>query len=112
MKFHTTGCMAGIVVLGLMIFTGIAYAKSGREIDASVDTALDRFQREVPGGKDMLNKAEGILVFPSVIKAGIGLGGEYGTGALRVKGKTADYYNTVSGSVGFQLGGQIGRAHV
>jgi len=41
-----------------------------------------------------------------VIKAGIGLGGEYGEGALRVKGKTVDYYNTAAGSLGFQLGAQ------
>ena len=55
----------------------------------------------------MISKAKGVLVFPSVIKAGIGLGGEYGTGALRINGKTVDYYNTITGSIGFQLGGQV-----
>jgi len=44
------------------------------------------------------------LVFPSVIKAGIGIGGEYGEGALRIGGKTVDYYNTAAASIGFQLG--------
>jgi len=47
-----------------------------------------------------------VLVFPSVIKAGIGIGGEYGEGALRVAGKTVDYYNTAAASIGFQLGAQ------
>jgi lipid-binding SYLF domain-containing protein len=45
-------------------------------------------------------------VFPFVVKAGFGFGGEYGEGALPIRGKTVDYYNTVSASVGFQLGAQ------
>jgi len=51
-------------------------------------------------------KAEGILVFPSVIKAGFGIGGEYGEGALRINDKTVDYYSTAAASIGFQLGVQ------
>jgi lipid-binding SYLF domain-containing protein len=47
-----------------------------------------------------------VLVFPKVYKAGIGIGGEYGEGALRIGGKTVDYYNTVAASIGFQLGAQ------
>ena len=45
-------------------------------------------------------------MFPSVIKAGIGIGGEYGEGALRIGGKTADYYSTAAASIGLQLGAQ------
>jgi lipid-binding SYLF domain-containing protein len=93
--------------LSLTLLVPVSYAKSAREIDASVDTALERFQKEVFDGGKMVSKAKGVLVFPSVIKAGIGIGGEYGTGALRIKGKTIDYYNTITGSVGFQLGGQV-----
>jgi len=50
--------------------------------------------------------AKGVLVFPNVVKAGFGIGGEYGTGALLVDGKTADYYRTTAASVGFQIGAQ------
>ncbi|HEX5679718.1 MAG TPA: hypothetical protein VFX82_02730 [Desulfobacterales bacterium] len=50
--------------------------------------------------------AEGVLVIPSVVKGGLIVGGEYGEGALRVGGKTVSYYNFVSGSVGFQIGGE------
>lgn len=46
------------------------------------------------------------MVFPSVIKAGFGIGGEYGEGALRIAGKTVDYYSTAAASIGFQLGVQ------
>jgi lipid-binding SYLF domain-containing protein len=53
-----------------------------------------------------LGIAKGVLVFPKVYKAGIGIGGEYGEGALRMSGKTVDYYNTAAASIGFQLGAQ------
>ena len=43
---------------------------------------------------------------PNVIKGAFIIGGEYGQGALRVGGKTVDYYNLISGSIGFQIGGQ------
>ena len=45
-------------------------------------------------------------MFPSVIKAGFGIGGEFGEGALLVGGRTVAYYNTVSASIGFQIGAQ------
>ena len=95
------------LALGLALAAPVSYAKSAREIDASVDTALERFQTEVGGAKGLLKSAKGVLVFSKVIKGGIGIGGEYGEGALRVSGKTADYYNTISGSIGFQLGAQV-----
>ena len=106
MKKRAFSQIAGFLFLTLFFFNSASYAKSAREIDASVDTALDLFQKEVFGAKDMLAKAKGVLVLAPVIKAGIGLGGEYGTGALRINGKTVGYYNIISGSFGFQLGGQ------
>ncbi|MEK9628543.1 MAG: YSC84-related protein [Nitrospinota bacterium] len=83
-----------------------SFAASAKEIDVGVDVALERFYKEVPGSKTFSKKAKGILVFPSVIKAGLGLGGEYGEGALRIGGKTVDYYNTMAASIGFQFGAQ------
>jgi lipid-binding SYLF domain-containing protein len=58
------------------------------------------------GSQDLANRAYGILVFPSIIKAGIWVGGEYGEGALRINKKTVGYYNSVSASFGLQLGVQ------
>lgn len=89
-----------------MVLQDVSEAASAEEIDISVDAALERFKSEVNGGEAFLKKAEGILVFPKVIKAGVGIGGEYGEGALRVKGKTVEYYSTASASVGFQFGVQ------
>ena len=83
-----------------------ASAASAKEIDIKVDATLKLFKEKVKGGSEFLKSANGVLVFPSVIKAGIGIGGEYGEGALRVRGKTVDYYSTVAASIGFQLGAQ------
>ena len=83
-----------------------ALAASAAEINAGADTTLDRFYSEVSAGRQLVKDAKGVLVFPAVFKAGIGLGGEYGEGVLRVKGKSVDYYNTAAASIGFQLGAQ------
>ena len=83
-----------------------ALAATAKEIDVSVDAALERFYSEVSEGKKITQDAKAVLVFPAVFKAGIGIGGEYGEGALRIKGKTVDYYNTAAASLGFQLGAQ------
>lgn len=83
-----------------------ALAASAKEIDIEVDATLEQFKKEVGGGEAFLEKAEGVLAFPSVVKAGFWVGGEYGEGALRVKGKTVDYYSTAAGSFGLQIGAQ------
>jgi len=83
-----------------------ASAASAQEINIKVDAALQRFRTEVGGGSVFLENAKGVLVFPEVLKAGFVVGGEYGEGALRIGGKTADYYNTASASIGFQIGAQ------
>ena len=85
---------------------GQAWAYSAAEIDASSDAALVRFCEEVHAGKDLVKDAKGVLVFPAVFKAGIGIGGEYGEGSLRIGGKSVDYYSTAAASLGFQLGAQ------
>jgi lipid-binding SYLF domain-containing protein len=99
------------VLMGsLMVLSGLfptsSSAASAREIDVSVDVALERFEKEVTSSKTFLETSKGVLVFPQVLKAGVGFGGEYGEGALRIDGKTVDYYNTVAGSFGFQFGAQ------
>jgi lipid-binding SYLF domain-containing protein len=93
---------------GLALLAGRApsAAATADEINAGVNATLDRLYRQIPGTNALASRAAGVLVFPTVIKAGIGVGGEYGEGAMRVAGRTVAYYNTISGSVGFQLGAQ------
>jgi lipid-binding SYLF domain-containing protein len=83
-----------------------AKAASAGAIDADVNDALSRFYHHVHGSRQLVRNAMGVLVFPRVIKAGMGVGGEYGEGALRIRGRTVAYFNTISASFGFQLGAQ------
>ena len=88
----------------LMIDT--ALAATPKEIDVGVDVALDRFGREVNGAQEYLKAAKGVLIISNVVQAGFIIGGEYGEGALRIDGKTVDYYNIVAASFGLQIGAQ------
>src|SRR5512139_2292334 len=92
-------------LFGLMLAAPAAHAASAAEIDRDVDHALQEF-RKIEGADAYLGIAKGVLVFPKVYKAGFGLGGEYGEGALRVDGKTVDYYSTAAASIGLQLGAE------
>jgi lipid-binding SYLF domain-containing protein len=83
-----------------------ADAASAAAIDADVRATIDRFFAQIGGARELADKSYGILVFPSVVKAGFGIGGEYGEGALMVRGNPTTYYNTVGASFGFQLGVQ------
>lgn len=93
-------------IVVMLFFPVYSLAASAEEININVDATLKLFKFEVPGGAEFLEKAKGILVFPSVIKAGFFIGGEYGEGALRVGGNTVGYYSTAGGSIGLQLGAQ------
>lgn len=92
--------------LALALLTPLAGAATAKEIDARADAALERFYEEVDAGRDLARAADGVLVFPRIIKAGFGVGGEYGEGALRIGGETVQYYSVGAGSFGFQLGAQ------
>jgi len=81
-------------------------AASGPEIDAEVQSTLAEFFAKVGFARALANRSVAVLVFPTVLKAGFGIGGEYGEGALQIRGQTAGYYNIISGSIGFQLGAQ------
>ncbi len=95
-------------LLAVLIPAPSTEAASGYEIDAGVDETLDRFFYRIGGARELARKSVGILVFPSIVKAGFGFGGEYGEGALRLRGERGSvaYYNTISASFGFQLGVQ------
>ena len=87
-------------------FIAMAYADTAQKIDASADKVMVRFHEQVKDSKQIAKKAKALLIMPNVVKAGLIIGGEYGRGALRINGKTVDYYNVVSGSIGAQIGGE------
>ena len=98
--------LALVAPLAVAASTDPSEAYSAARIDAGVHATLREFNYRIGGAHELLSKASAILVFPSVIKAGMGVGGEYGEGALLVRGGTVGYYNTISASFGFQLGAQ------
>jgi lipid-binding SYLF domain-containing protein len=106
MMRKTLVALVASTALGFCLASG-ALAASKDEIDAKVQETIANFHKQTGAGKQLAQRASGMLVFPEVVKAGIGIGGEYGEGALLIKGKTAAYYNTASASVGFQLGAQV-----
>jgi lipid-binding SYLF domain-containing protein len=115
--YETSGGLGMKIALGalcLVLFAAFAIvaqpqrseAASAAEIDREANNTLHSFVEQVAGARELANKAAGILVFPSVVKAGIGLGGEYGEGVMLNQQRVVGYYNLISASFGFQLGVQ------
>lgn len=89
-----------------LAFTQFTFAKSANQLNADADASIKKFEKEVKGGSSFLSKVKGYLVFPSVIKGGFIVGGEYGEGVLRVNGTTKHFYSMTSASIGYQAGVQ------
>ena len=98
--------LAALSLLGVAGLSPISQTAVAASLDDDVERTLSRFHRQVRGTRELVQNAAAVLVFPTVVKAGIGIGGEYGEGVFLVRGKAVDYYNTVSASFGFQLGAQ------
>ena len=79
---------------------------AGPETSVAVNATLNQFFNRVPYSRELANKALAVLVFPTIVKAGFGIGGEYGEGELQIRGRHAGYYNIASASIGFQFGAQ------
>jgi lipid-binding SYLF domain-containing protein len=92
-------------VMGL-ISAQPAMAQSGHMLDQDSEAALKLLYSKHPGAKALGEKASGILVFPSITKAGFIIGGQGGDGTLFEKGKATGHYTSGAGSVGLQAGVQ------
>lgn len=104
-----TFAVAGLALSGCTTTSGEGKqdaAAQRKEINVGIDSTLERLYSQVHGSRELVAKANGVLVFPRVIAAGVVVGGEYGKGALRVHGAHEGYYSVGSVSVGLQLGAQ------
>ncbi len=100
---------AGLALLGLAAVAapaGPARAASASEIDAKADIALKHLLETSEAARAISDKAIAVLIFPNIVEAGFGVGGQYGEGALRRNGVTTGYYNIAAASFGFQIGAQ------
>jgi lipid-binding SYLF domain-containing protein len=99
-----------ILSLALMIGSAhefhptIARATTASAIDRDARSALDKLYKHTPGAKALADKAVAVLVFPSIVKGGFIIAGQYGDGALRKNGKSVAYYRSLSASYGYQAG--------
>jgi hypothetical protein len=78
----TSVAIAFVAMLAIVASAPRAEACSAPQIDAKVEATLREFFWRVGGSRELVGKSAAVLVFPSVIKAGMGIGGEYGEGAL------------------------------
>jgi lipid-binding SYLF domain-containing protein len=85
---------------------GVALAASASAIDRSATQSLSMLYKNTPGAKALGDKAVGVLVFPSIVKGGFIIAGQFGDGALRKNGKSVAYYRSLAASYGFQAGAQ------
>ncbi len=79
---------------------------SASEIDKDANIALTMLKEEISDSNLIIDQAYGYLVFPRIVKVGVGVGIETGEGVLRINDISIDYYRLSSGSLGFQLGAQ------
>lgn len=99
--------MLFLLALSVMTMAALpARAATAAELSRDAQKALNKLYAKVPVSKQLGAKAVGILVFPSVTKAGLGIGGQYGEGTLIRDGKAVAYYTTAGASYGLQAGAQ------
>lgn len=96
-----------LVITALTTAARPAAAASAAEINRDVDKAIQLMYAKDPDTRKLAAQAKAVLIFPSIVKAGFLFGAQYGEGALRQKGKTIGYYNTVAASYGLQAGVQV-----
>ena len=97
---------AAATAITLSVGPAAAYAAGASEISRDAQAALQSLYAKVPAAKTIGAKAQAVLVFPKITKAGLGIGGQFGEGALIKGGKTVGYYNTTGVSSGLQAGAQ------
>ena len=102
-----TKVLRGIfIAAALTLAWQLAVAAGAAEISRDANASLQQLYAHVPAAKALGSKAQAILVFPKVTKAGLGIGGQFGEGALLKGGKAVAYYNTAGASIGLQAGAQ------
>lgn len=81
-------------------------SNAGAALDARADSSINFLESNYPDTVVLREKAAGYLVIPVITEAGLGFGGAYGEGVLRIGGATVDYYSAANASVGLQIGAQ------
>jgi lipid-binding SYLF domain-containing protein len=105
--------IAGALVAALALLSAACTVSGGQQgdpaaraasMDADIDRALSQLSQQARGSDQLVASAKGVLVFPSVLNAGLGIGASHGLGGLRRDGKTVRHYRMTAASVGLLAG--------
>ena len=107
--------IVGASIAGLTLFNAACTTTTGgsgdpaeqrRAIDAAADSSLSRLYEQVRDSRELVSRAQGVLILPAVVSGGFIVGGEGGRGVLRKGGKSVSYWRMTEGSVGLLAGAQ------
>jgi lipid-binding SYLF domain-containing protein len=107
--FEKIGMSAAIMIVTVafdFLMPAMLLAATKSQIDRNVTQSLTTLYKNTPGAKALGDKAVGVLVFPSIVKGGFIIAGQFGDGALRKNGKNVAYYRSLAASFGYQAGAQ------
>ena len=111
MKFHfvktSMSVAVAVITVGFNVLSaGVVLAASASEINRNATQSLTTLYKNTPGAKALADKAVAVLIFPSIVKGGFIIAGQFGDGALRKNGKAVAYYRSLAVSYGYQAGVQ------
>jgi lipid-binding SYLF domain-containing protein len=96
---------AALILIGVAR-PGASSAAQTPADDPGTRAVLAKLREKSPAMEKVLTDAAGYAIFPSVGKAGIGIGGAYGKGVVYAGGRKIGRATLSQLSVGLQLGGQ------
>jgi lipid-binding SYLF domain-containing protein len=105
---RTTYFAASLATMSLiaMAVSQGAYAATAEDLDKDANQALQTLYKSNPTAEAISHKAQAVLIFPNIVKAGLVFGGAYGEGELKQGSQVDGYYNSFTGSWGLQAGAQ------
>ena len=98
--------IAAISAFSMASISSLAVAATAEDLKTDSAQALQTLYKSNAAAESISKRAKAVLIFPNVVKAGIVFGGSYGEGVLNKGSKFAGYYNSVSGSWGWQAGAE------
>jgi len=104
-RFILAAVFAAATSVSLGAYQG-AHAATAEDLNKEAELALDKLYATNPVAKEIGGRAQAVLIFPNVVKAGLVFGAAYGEGLLKQDGEVTNYYNSVTGSWGLQAGAQ------
>jgi lipid-binding SYLF domain-containing protein len=106
-KLARMTAVLSVAMVAVTVIGGVPACAAGDAVhDRDAAEALKALDGHTPAAGALARTAKGILVFPSIVKAGFLVGGQYGTGILFKQGRVAGHYNIAAVSYGFQAGVQ------